>query len=257
MGGDGGSIPGRADIVRTAGMRFARDLGGMGYLPNTQVRAGSEAYKKLEEKQLRWTTCAVTQEPLKPPLVACRLGQLYNKEAMLHRLMQRKTSGVPLPPNAMHIRSLKDLCNLRVEFDAATGRLVCPILKVEFDSGIKGIVLWSCGCVISTKAFEQLAGTKVKGPQDTEKADTTARCPNCDKAYDPATDIVQLVPEISEIPDIKARLLSTQQSKRPKSSSTATTIADGSKEEAEKSFVKKQKTKSQDDQSANSTAIAT
>jgi hypothetical protein len=37
MGGDGGSIPKRADVVRTSGYRFIRNLGGLGYLPNSQV----------------------------------------------------------------------------------------------------------------------------------------------------------------------------------------------------------------------------
>lgn len=37
MGGDGGSIPGRADLVRVKGYGFKRNLGGLGYDANTLV----------------------------------------------------------------------------------------------------------------------------------------------------------------------------------------------------------------------------
>lgn len=97
----------------------------------------------------------LTAQPLQPPLVACRLGQLYNKEAFIERWLHRKTA--PLPSSMSHIDSRKDLKDLTVDFDTTSGKLVCPLSKAVFDSGVRGVFFWSCGCVVSTKALKRLS----------------------------------------------------------------------------------------------------
>lgn len=53
----------------------------------------------------RWTTCALTGEPLAPPVVADYLGALYNKAAVLEFLLARAgaiqvgAAGLPSPPS--------------------------------------------------------------------------------------------------------------------------------------------------------------
>lgn len=37
----------------------------------------------------RWTTCALSGQPLQPPVVACFLGNLYNKASVLEFLLAR------------------------------------------------------------------------------------------------------------------------------------------------------------------------
>lgn len=232
MGGDGGSIPCRADVVRTAGYKFVRNLGGMGYLPNTQVRSGSGKYNKSEERLLKWTHCALTSQPLNPPLIACRLGQLYSKESFIERWLNRKA--VALPPSVSHIDSRKDVKDLNVEFDKGSGKLVCPLSKVEFDSGVRGVFFWPCGCVVSSKALERLSGTSNSMPSDEAVASSTSStakhlskttkkpgaennrgggavarrpCPVCGVTYDVHNDVIQLVPDVESLPDLKGRLL--------------------------------------------------
>lgn len=135
---------------------------------------------------------------MKPPLSACRLGQLYNRETLISRLLHRKT--VPLPPNMSHIESRRDFKDLNVELKSE--RLICPIMKIEFGAGVKGAFLWTCGCVISIKALDNLTNSgKIESPQ----------CPVCNKEYDYSTDVVQLVPDLEKIPDLKAQIARQQQ----------------------------------------------
>jgi len=154
MGGDGGSIPGRADMIKTKGMKFARNLGGMGYNPNLMVRADTEKYTKSEERQLKWRNCAISQTTLKRPLVACRLGRIYNKDAIIEAMLKKT-----IPEGSRHIRSLKDirtLCPSSVVSTADGDCLVCPISKDGFDGSLRGFFGWRCGCVISEKALKNL-----------------------------------------------------------------------------------------------------
>lgn len=64
MGGDGGSIPKRGDVVKTKGYGFKRNLGGMGYMPNVQVKLTSEESSKKLIMHERWTKCHLTNVSL-------------------------------------------------------------------------------------------------------------------------------------------------------------------------------------------------
>lgn len=37
-------------------------------------------------RDVQWSTCALSSQPLQPPIVADYLGRLYNKEALLQHL---------------------------------------------------------------------------------------------------------------------------------------------------------------------------
>ena len=59
----------------------------------------------------RATICALSKEPLKHPIVACWLGFLFNKEAILEALVLKK-----LPQfYKSYISSIKDIKNVKVE----------------------------------------------------------------------------------------------------------------------------------------------
>jgi len=51
----------------------------------------------------RWKHCSITQEPLQTPIVACGLGRLYSKDAVIEALLDRAN----MPETAQHISSLK------------------------------------------------------------------------------------------------------------------------------------------------------
>ncbi|XP_954113.1 uncharacterized protein TA02855 [Theileria annulata] len=205
MGGDGGSIPSRIDLVRTSGYAFSRNLGGMGYLPNTQCRAGDEHLSSNQMKELRWKTCALSQEPLAPPIVSCKLGLLYNKEAVLKYILSKKPK-----PSFEHLKGLRDIKDVEFMVDKVTQRFLCPILRTELSASNRGVLIWKCGCCVSEKAFKQFM----------KNDSTEGLCPNCNSSfkYNPevfnksqtlpfSSDLVFLVPDLNEEGLLRTKLL--------------------------------------------------
>ena len=73
MGCDGGTIPKRDELVKTKKQ-------------NRQV-------DKTEQLIANWYYCALSKTPLKEPIVSCRLGKLYNKDAIIKYLLNKKAYG--------------------------------------------------------------------------------------------------------------------------------------------------------------------
>ncbi|GFE54225.1 replication termination factor 2 [Babesia ovis] len=207
MGGDGGSIPGRIDLVRTSGYTFVRNLGGMGYSPNTQMKTADEHLTTAQIKDLRWKTCSLSQEPLSRPIMACRVGLLYNKEAVIKYMLAKK----PLV-TMQHTKNLKDFKEVNFGVDT-TRSFICPITYTEFCGANRAVLIWKCGCCISEKAFKELMKCQTSQGE--------AVCPNCNATFmynprafdlqsttvDPVShDIVLLVPDQSEEGYIRAKL---------------------------------------------------
>ena len=93
MGGDGGSIPTRYELVRT--------------------KQRGEQKDKDFDRLHRWSNCALTQEPLKRPIVACQLGRMYNKQTILEFLLEMKSGNLNEddlkynPDIVRHIKGIK------------------------------------------------------------------------------------------------------------------------------------------------------
>merc|ERR1719499_1283833 len=43
----------------------------------------------LQLRETRLTTCRISQDPLTDPVVVCRLGSFYNKEALIGALLNK------------------------------------------------------------------------------------------------------------------------------------------------------------------------
>jgi hypothetical protein len=69
-----------------------------------------------ELRLARWTTCHLSGLPLEPPCVADELGNLYNKDIIIHALLEKA-----LPKHLSHISNLKHLINLKLERAPLTG----------------------------------------------------------------------------------------------------------------------------------------
>jgi hypothetical protein len=82
MGCDGGSIPKRTEIVKE--------------------KKKEERPDQKELIRMKSFSCALTKETLRNPVVSCELGYLFNKEAILNQIIERK-----LPKEYKHIKSLK------------------------------------------------------------------------------------------------------------------------------------------------------
>jgi len=150
MGGDGGSIPRRVDMVKTKGYVSVQGAasGSMGYSPNLQRLVEEEAMDPKRQRQLNMTRCGLNGDKLEDPVVACRAGSLYNKETLIRRLLDKKMELIP-----KHISSIKDVIDVR--FKRVSGHLVCPITSRELDDGLtKSVLMWPCGCALSTRAVE-------------------------------------------------------------------------------------------------------
>lgn len=114
-----------------------------------------------ERRLSKWTTCALSFEPLKPPCVVDRLGNLFNKEALVEGLLGKK-----LPKAFGHIKGLKDMMTIQLspipgleseygDVNAET-RFQCPITGLEFNGKYKFFALKTCGHVLSAKALKEV-----------------------------------------------------------------------------------------------------
>ncbi|RLN86444.1 hypothetical protein BBJ28_00016722 [Nothophytophthora sp. Chile5] len=168
MGNDGGVI-----AVKRKFMRHGN--------PKAHGEKADQEARRLE----RARTCAISSEPLREPVVACALGNLYNKQALLEQLLART-----MPAKFRHITSLRDVVTCRFssrpsgEGDAdvhdSLASFTCPITMLPFNGKQPFVVLSSCGCVLSERAM---------------KAVHTTECLVCNKPIEGGQVIALLPPE--------------------------------------------------------------
>lgn len=107
-----------------------------------------------EQRLSKWLNCALSNEPLKHPVVVDFLGNVFNKEALVEALLGKK-----LPRAFAHIKGLKDMIAVELSdipaFDSDT-RFQCPISGLEFNGKYKFFALRSCGHVLSAKALKEV-----------------------------------------------------------------------------------------------------
>lgn len=154
MGNDGGSIPKRIDLVKEKAKEIKKDT--------------------LSINQNRSRYCAISNSKLQAPIVGCRLGYLYNKEALLSCLINKS-----MPSSFAHISKLKDVKNLITTPNSdrnSPNPLICPLTRLEFNGLNKFIFFWKCGCMIAEKGMASVS---------------TNNCPLCGTEYKPS-DVIHL-----------------------------------------------------------------
>lgn len=149
MGNDGGSIPKRRDMVKK-----------------------KKEERKLNQKLVRLTCCTLTNEPFQPPLALDKLGNLYNKEAVLRALIDKK-----MPTPYSHIHSLKDIRTAHIMHQQPM-HIHCPLTGIEYTPHYNFIAIWKCGCVMSEKALKEIGGE--------------GKCPVCNCPYCKDSDVISL-----------------------------------------------------------------
>lgn len=191
MGCDGGTIPRRDELVRVKKkpeqVKYKTILVFPGCISNkycfikniifvmklSSFQCANQtilfAHQKDKEAELayRWRHCSIKQLPLQTPIVACGLGRLYSKEAVLEGLLDRSV----LPESAAHIKNLKDTKNLNLTlnpaYDGDTAKnggyiddgkspYICPVIGLEMNGKYKFCFLWNCGCVMSERALKEI-----------------------------------------------------------------------------------------------------
>lgn len=201
MGGDGGVIAVKRRYLRGCAENDERDK--------------SQNLKDKQKQRAR--TCAQSSRVLSAPIVACRLGQLYNKEDLLNALIDKTLSST-----CSHIRGLKDVREVHFtanpSYDAAGEKegsllplFVCPITMLEFNGMNHFVFLWSTGHVLSSKALHEVGSAALQSE------------------YGPfaESDIIPLLPPEEDIPLLREKLLLKQKTGK-KRGSASTAIAERS-----------------------------
>jgi len=151
MGCDGGSIPRRDELVK-------------------QKQKEAKVDQNILNR-VHWFTCALSKKTLVAPVVACRLGKLYNRDAILEFLLDRTAYGDG-DLICKHIKSLKDVVTLQLESNPSfsesnspsltnhdqepVSRYVCPITMKEMNGKHRFVYLDTCGCVMSEQAMKEV-----------------------------------------------------------------------------------------------------
>nr|XP_035976940.1 replication termination factor 2 isoform X3 [Halichoerus grypus] len=168
MGCDGGTIPKRHELVKG---------------PKKVEKVDKDA-----ELVAQWNYCTLSQEILRRPIVACELGRLYNKDAVIEFLLD-KSSEKALGKAASHIKSIKNVTELRLSDNPAwegdkgntkgdkhddlqRARFICPVVGLEMNGRHRFCFLRCCGCVFSERALKEIKAevchTKAKKPKAAE-----------------------------------------------------------------------------------------
>lgn len=109
-----------------------------------------------EQRLSKWLNCALSNEPLKRPIVIDYLGNVFNKQALVEALLGKK-----LPKAFAHIKGLKDMISVELETIPGAGldsdvKFQCPVTGLEFNGKYKFYALKRCGHVLSSKALKEV-----------------------------------------------------------------------------------------------------
>ena len=215
-GGDGGStcndrlwVEMRGDILNTDA-NFAKK--------QTQDRDQIATGKAV--------TCCVSSFELEEPVMCCELGYLYNKEALLRKIITKE-----LPDKYSHIRSLKDVVEIKLTTKEGAGSIntdsdgkvghqgakyICPVTMRDMNGFNKFCVLRSSKVMMSMEAIHQVA-------------EATKTCPITGMSFDPAEDIILLYPDEEELESQRGRMKARKKAAKAskKSSKKAAAAAGG------------------------------
>lgn len=153
MGGDGG--------VKPLSRRDLREAKKPTYI---------ERKNKTEVSLSRYTTCALTNEPLGARVVCCRMGNMFNQVTLMERLQQKT-----LPERFQHICSLKDMTtlvftpnpdnkhnstrkcsDLNYWSPSVRGAFICPVTFQELNGRNRFCAIWKTGIVLSQRCLKEI-----------------------------------------------------------------------------------------------------
>ena len=171
MGNDGGSIPTRRELVKSSAAA----------LSTTQVKE-----IQTEQQEHYWSTCALSYQPLRLPVVSDALGTLYNKDALIdHLLTVGKDSG-ELEKGELEkrgeafkdrLRGLRDVVEVRFQTEGAGGsqRWICPVTGKVLGPGTRAAYLVPCGHAFAESVFKEMPGNVCLQVRSVYRATTYTR----------------------------------------------------------------------------------
>jgi hypothetical protein len=173
-GGDGGSIPGRYDLVDIKrSISSGNDRGHYRAFDHNSMGWGEKVgYDDSEMKVAVAENCAITQATLKFP-VACRFGYLFNKDALIAALVNKS-----LEPQFKHIRKIKDVHDATLTTnpaysDAPKGaevldsardcHFICPVTQLPMNGKYKFVLIKTTKTVLSERGLKETASKNEAG----------------------------------------------------------------------------------------------
>lgn len=183
MGCDGGTIPTRGELVRT--------------------KKKPEQISKQVDLLVKWEHCAISQEPLRTPIVACELGHLFNKESVIEFLLDK--SSHETANKFEYIRGLKDFKELQLSENPAytvakettksgedrkMSPYICPITGLEMNGRYRFCYLLGCGCTFAERALNEI---------------NDATCVKCGLAYTP-DDVIPINGTDEEMVELRSKM---------------------------------------------------
>ncbi|OAX81269.1 hypothetical protein ACJ72_04387 [Emergomyces africanus] len=202
MGNDGGSIPRRCELVKSA----ARNP--------TSAELKETLREHLEHY---WSTCPLSHKELLSPIVSDCSGNLYNKDAILKFLLPAEDAeDISSKADCEEIlkgrvKGLRDIVEVKFEIDDDGGkgkrRRVCPITRKQLGPNVKSVYLVPCGHAFSEEAIREMKSDK---------------CLQCNEIYLPE-NIIPILPSqdaekkrlISRVQDLNSRGLTHSLKKAP------------------------------------------
>lgn len=190
MGCDGGSIPKRAEMVKTK----------------------KKLVREASDSQVKFWTCFLSQTELKAPIVSDGLGRLFNREAVLEWLVGDREIELE------NVKSIKDFTTLTLKvnplFNSKESSVLlssssakdskkscpfmCPITQKEMNGTFK-FIYPPCGCVVAELAIQNVKETS---------------CLVCGKEY-AKDDIITIYPtDQEEINRLTDKIITRQQKSR-------------------------------------------
>lgn len=257
MGNDGGSIPKRRELVKSA----AR-----------QPTATELKETALESLAHAWSMCPLSSQPLDPNnTVSDARGRLYNYEAVLQGLLPssepaaatEEASAEEEAFRATGIRTLKDVVRLRFALRSdERGRefRACPVTLKELGAATRAVYVVPCGHVFAEAAMREIAGAAddsnghKKKPEEQEER----RCLECSDPFEDrdvipilATSEAEATRLAARMDELKAKGL-THSLKKGKSDKKKRKADEASNGEKENTAGKKKEKKSKDNKGIDS-----
>ena len=154
MGNDGGSIPTRRELVKSSAAA----------LSTTQVKE-----IQAEQQEHYWSTCALSHQPLRLPVVSDALGTLYNKDAVLDHLLVVANAGGELDKARLErkgelfkdrLKVFRDIVEINFHTEGAgeSQRWVCHVTGKPLGPGTRAIYLVPCGHAFEEIVFKEMPG---------------------------------------------------------------------------------------------------
>ena len=154
MGNDGGSIPTRRELVKSSAAA----------LSTTQVKE-----IQTEQQEHYWSTCALSHQPLRLPVVSDALGTLYNKDAVIDYLLNMGKEGGEVEKAELEkrgeafkdrLRGLRDVVEVsfHTEGPGENQRWVCPVTGKVLGPGTRAVYLVPCGHAFGDAVFKEMSG---------------------------------------------------------------------------------------------------